>query len=43
MSTNDTPEDELEELETETIADLDVDHDADDVRGGTTWNCPKTH
>ena len=35
MSTNDTPENELEGLEPETVEDLDVDEDADDIKGGT--------
>ena len=33
----------LDELEPETVEDLDVDDDAADVRGGTTFNCPTSH
>ena len=40
MTTNDAPEDGLDDLESETVEDLDVDEDADDVAGGTTWTCP---
>ena len=40
MSTNDASDQKLEELETETVEDLDVDDDAEDVAGGTTHNCP---
>ena len=40
MSTEDVPEVGLDELDPETVEDLDVDEDAADVRGGTTFNCP---
>jgi hypothetical protein len=33
----------LEDLDAETVEDLDVDDDAADVRGGTTFNCPTSH
>jgi hypothetical protein len=36
-----TKDAELDELETETVQDLDADDDAEDVRGGTTWHCLK--
>jgi hypothetical protein len=40
MSTQDEiPEDRLDELDAETVEDLDADEDAEDVRGGTTWAC----
>ena len=35
--------DGLEHLDAEVVEDLDVDDDATDVRGGTTWNCPTSH
>ncbi len=35
--------DELDQLEPEIVEDLDVDEDAEDVRGGTTFNCPTSH
>ena len=34
------PNDGLEDLDAETVEDLDVDEEAADVRGGTTFNCP---
>ena len=40
MSRNDVPESGLDELEPEVVEDLDVDEDAADIRGGTTFNCP---
>ena len=43
MTTNDTPEDELDELDAETVEDLDVDEDAADIRGGTTFQCTTSH
>ncbi len=34
----------LDDLEPATVEDLDVTtDDADDVRGGTTFNCPTSH
>ena len=43
MSRNDVPESGLDELEPEVVEDLDVDEDAADIRGGTTFNCPTSH
>ena len=37
--TTDVPQEELDELDTETVEDLDADEDADDVRGGITFRC----
>lgn len=34
---------DLDELDAEAIEDLDVNEAAEDVRGGTTWNCPTSH
>lgn len=39
-----TTHDLLDDLDPETVEDLDVTtDDADDVRGGTTFNCPTSH
>ncbi len=44
MNTQDNPTGGgLEDLDVETLEDLDVDEDAADVRGGTTFNCPTSH
>ena len=43
MSTHDVPESGLDELDAEVVEDLDVDEDAADIRGGTTFNCPTSH
>jgi hypothetical protein len=41
---NDRVEDALDELDTETVEDLDADEsEAEDIRGGTTWHCMPGH
>lgn len=30
---------DLDGLDTQTVEDLDAEQDAEDVRGGTTWDC----
>ena len=40
MSGPESREEELDDLGSEVVEDLDVDEDAEDVRGGTTWTCP---
>ena len=40
MTTPDDPAKEhLDDLEPETVEDLDVDEDAEDVKGGTSMGC----
>lgn len=40
MSEPGQPEDEpLDDVDTEVVEDLDVDEDAHDVKGGTSWAC----
>jgi hypothetical protein len=41
-NTREETDEALEQLDTETLEDLDVDGDAEDVKGGTTWNCGPT-
>jgi hypothetical protein len=43
MSDHDPKDETLDDLDTEVVEDLDVDDDADDVKGGTLANtgaCP---
>ena len=36
-------QDDLDALDADALEDLDVDDDAEAVRGGTTFNCPTSH
>lgn len=40
MTEHGDPEDDtLDDVDTEVVEDLDVDEDAGDVKGGTSWAC----